>query len=102
MSRPFRLLTFSLAAAALAVAGCTSTPYARMYSPRNSYYAAAPQKSEKSAEEILKATDGISPAVTPGALPPSDPAASPGLPPATAPAADPLATPPPAAPVTPP
>ena len=98
MSRLLRPLTLSLAGLTLAVAGChTSTPYTRMYSPRKSYYVAPAPKAEKSAEELLKATDTSrpsgGPSNIPGGLPPGDP----GLPPAAAPAADPLA-PPPAAP----
>ena len=101
MSRLLRPLTLSLAGLSLAVAGCrTSTPYTRMYSPRKSYYVAPPPKAEKSAEELLKATEAAKPApgTVPGGLPPADAGAIPGgLPPAAAPAADPLA-PPPAAP----
>lgn len=99
MSRLLRPLIFSLTGLSLTVAGChTSTPYTRMYSPRKSYYVAPAPKSEKSAEELLKATETATPsAPVPGGLPPADPSAVPGLPPAAAPAADPLA-PPPAAP----
>ena len=100
MSRLLRPLTLSLAGLSLAVAGChTSTPYTRMYSPRKSYYVAPQPKAEKSAEELLKATEAAKPSGTvPGGLPPADAGAIPGgLPPAAAPAADPLA-PPPAAP----
>ena len=103
MSRLLRPLAFSLATLSLALAGCrTSTPYTRMYSPRKSYYAGPPAKSEKSAEELLKATEtagpGTAPGTIPGGPPPADAGAIPGLPPAAAPAADPLA-PPPAAPL---
>ena len=100
MSRLLRPLTLSLAGLALAVAGCrTSTPYTRMYSPRKSYYVAQEPKTEKSAEELLKATESANPSGTvPGGLPPADPNAVPGLPPAVAPAVDPLAP----APVVPP
>ena len=99
MSRFLHPLTFSLVGLSLAVAGChTSTPYTRMYSPRKSNYVAPAPKAEKSAEELLKATEGAKPAdgSAPGGLPPADPSGIPGLPPAAAPAADPLA--PPAAP----
>ena len=101
MSRLLRPLAFSLAALALALAGCrTSTPYTRMYSPRKGYYIAPAPKSEKSAEELLAATEAAKSATgptLPGTPPPADANAIPGLPPAAAPAADPLA-PPPAAP----
>ena len=96
MSRLLRPLALALAGLALAVAGCrTSTPYTAMYSPRKSYFVAPTPKSEKSAEELLKATD-LTPApagAAPGGLPPADASAVPGLPPAAAPAADPLAPP---------
>ena len=101
MSRLLRPLTLALAGLALAVAGCrTSTPYTAMYSPRKSYFVAPTPKSEKSAEELLKATDtapaplGGAPA---GGPPPPDAGA--GLnapPPPSAPAVDPLAAPAPA------
>jgi hypothetical protein len=102
MSRPLLLLTLSLVGLSLTLAGCrTSTPYTRMYSPRKSYYVAPIPKSEKSAEELLKATEAAklpgADGTVPGGLPPADPNAIPGLPPAAAPAVDPLA-PPPAAP----
>ena len=96
MSRLLRPLIFSLVGLSLAVAGCrTSTPYTRMYSPRKSYYVAPAPKSEKSAEELLKATDAAKPATgtVPSGLSPADA----GPPPAAAPAADPLAVPPAAA-----
>lgn len=100
MSRLLRPLIFSLTGLSLTVAGChTSTPYTRMYSPRKSYYVAPAPKSEKSAEELLRANETSKPPGAPstiGGLPP-DASAPPGLPPAAAPAADPLA-PPPAAP----
>ena len=93
MSRLLRPLAFSLAALALALAGCrTSTPYTRMYSPRKNYYTPPVPKSEKSAEELLAATEAAKSATgpaIPGGPPPAD--AIPGLPPAAAPAADPLA-----------
>ena len=98
MSRPFRLLTLSLAALSLTAAGCrTSTPYTSMYSPRKNYYSAPPQKSEKSAEELLKATEAARPTGPTTELPPGLP---PAVPPPTTPPADPLApaVPPPAAP----
>ena len=99
MSRLLRPLILSLAGLSLAVAGCrTSTPYTAMYSPRKSYFVAPVPKSEKSAEELLKATDAAKPATPPGGLPPADPSAISGLPPAVAPTtpapADPLAAPP--------
>ena len=104
MSRLLRPLTFALAAVPLALAGChTSTAYTRMYSPRKSYYTAPAPKAEKSAEELLAATEAAkSPTALsgalPGGLPPADAGALPaGLPPPAAPAADPLA-PAPAAP----
>ncbi len=100
MSRLLRPLTFALAGLSLAVAGCrTSTPYTAMYSPRKNYFVAPTPKSEKSAEELLKATETSQPGgapSTPGGLPPADASAIPGLPPAAAPAADPLAAPAPA------
>ncbi len=89
MSRFLRPLTLSLAGIALTVAGCrTSTPYTRMYSPRKSYYVAQEPKAEKSAEELLKATEAAKPPETPGGQPPADPGA---IPPPVAPAVDPLA-----------
>ena len=99
MSRLLRPLAFSLAVLSLALAGCrTSTPYTRMYSPRKSHYAASAPKAEKTAEELLKATEAAGPGTAPGAIPggppPADAGALPGLPPASAPAADPLAPPP--------
>ena len=97
MSRLLRPLTFALATLSLALAGChTSTPYTRMYSPRKSYYAAPAPKAEKSAEELLAATETLKSSTAPalGAPPPADANTIPGLPPATAPAADPLAPPP--------
>lgn len=100
MSRLLRPLTFALAGLSLAVTGCrTSTPYTAMYSPRKNYFVAPTPKSEKSAEELLKATETSQPGgapSTPGGLPPADASAIPGLPPAAAPAADPLAAPAPA------
>ena len=101
MSRLLRPLTFALAGLALAVAGCrTSTLYTRMYSPRKNHFVAVVPKSEKSAEELLKATEGSKTAeggATLGGLPPVDTGATQGLPPPAAPAVDPLA--PAAAPV---
>ena len=102
MPRFLRPLAFALAALSLALAGCrTSTPYTAMYSPRKGYYKAPAPKAEKSAEELLLATDAARPGgpsgATPGGPPSADASAIPGLPPAAAPAADPLA-PPPAAP----
>ena len=102
MPRFLRPLPFAFAALALALTGCrTSTPYTAMYSPRKGYYKAPPPKAEKSAEELLSATEASKPGGLSGALPggppPADAGAIPGLPPAAAPAADPLA-PPPAAP----
>ena len=95
MSRLLRPLAFSLAVLSLALAGCrTSTPYTRMYSPRKSHYAASAPKAEKTAEELLKATEAAGPGTAPGGPPPADAGALPGLPPASAPAADPLAPPP--------
>ena len=99
MSRSFRFLFLPIALLSLGVAGCrTSTPYTRMYSPRKGYYAALPEKKEKSAAEILKASEpppGQDP-LTPGLpLPPAIPGELP--PPAAPPAVDPLA-PAPAAP----
>ena len=96
MSRLLRPLTFALAALSLALTGCkTSTPYTRMFSPRKSYYVAPPPKAEKSAEEMLKASEAPKPGTAPGVPPPADPNAIPGLPapalPAPPPAADPLA-----------
>lgn len=98
MPRSLRPLAFALAALSLALAGCrTSTPYTAMYSPRKGYYKAPAPKAEKSAEELLLATDASKPSgpsgAIPGGPPPADASAIPGLPPA----ADPLA-PPPAAP----
>jgi len=89
MSRPFLLLSFSLVALSLGLAGCrTSTPYTAMYSPRKTHWTAPPERSQKSAEELLQATE--TPALTdPTALPPGDPSATPGLPPAGLPAAPP-------------
>ncbi len=97
MSRLLRPLACSLAAASLALAGChTSTPYTSMYSPRKSYYVAPVPKSEKSAEELLAATEAAKSSAAPagaipGGPPPADANSIPGFPPAAAPAADPLA-----------
>jgi hypothetical protein len=98
MSRPVRLLTLSLLALSLGLAGCrTSTPYTRMYSPRKTHWVAPPEKSGKTAEELLKGTE-TPPLTDPTAPPPADPNAVPGLPPAglpiPPPAVDPLAPPP--------
>ena len=79
MSRLLRPLTFALATLSLALAGChTSTPYTRMYSPRKSYYAAPAPKAEKSAEELLAATETLKSSTAPAA----DPLAPPPAPPA--------------------
>jgi len=99
MSRPFLLLSFSLVALSLGLAGCrTSTPYTAMYSPRKTYFTAPPEKADRSAEELLQATEPPPPLTDPTAMPPGDPSATPGLPPAGLPAAppaiDPLAPPP--------
>lgn len=98
MSRPFRIVSLSLLAVSLGLAGCrTSTPYTAMYSPRKSYFVAPPEKKDKAVEALLTATDldaGAPNPTLPVGLPPADPSAIPGLPPATAPAVDPLALPP--------
>ena len=97
MSRLLRPLAFALAALSLALTGCkTSTPYTRMFSPRKSYYVAPPPKAEKSAEELLKASEAPKPGTAPGVPgvpPPADPNAIPGLPPAALPAPPPAADP---------
>lgn len=108
MSRNFRFLFLPIALLTLGVAGCqTSTPYARMYSPRKSYYVAPPEKQGKSAEEIMKSTEAPPPGAEAGGaglpLPPPLPSLPGELPPpggALPPAVDPLApaTPTPPAP----
>lgn len=97
MSRPLCLFALSLIAVSVCTTGCrTSTAYSRMYSPRSTRYVPPPPKTEKSAEELLKATDPgtvIDPSAPPSMdFPPVDPSAPPDFPP-TPPAADPLAPP---------
>lgn len=108
MSCPFRPVSLLLVVLALGFAGCrTSTPYTRMYSPRRNYFVPPPVKPDKSAEELIKATEpppggapapglpgGLPPSGLPGELPPPAPAI-----PAPAPPVDPLATPPAAPPL---
>ena len=104
MSCPFRPVSFLLLVLVLGLAGCrTSTPYTRMYSPRRNYFVPPPVKPDKSAEELIKATEpppggapapGLPPSGLPGELPPPAPAI-----PAPAPPVDPLATPPAAPPL---
>ncbi|MCE9609665.1 MAG: hypothetical protein K8R23_05600 [Chthoniobacter sp.] len=109
MSRSFRLLLCPLVLLALGLAGCrTSTPYTRIYSPRKSYYAALPEKKERSADELMKATETPPPGTGPDSglpkpppLPgaPAIPGTDPGAPAVPPPAADPLAPAAPAAPL---
>ncbi len=101
MSRPFRLLSLSLLALSLGLAGCrTSTPYTAMYSPRKSYFVPPPERKDKAVEEMLSANELLlqNQGTAPSGLPPADPSAAPGMPPAGLPPAaapvDPLAPPP--------
>jgi hypothetical protein len=96
MSRPLSIVfPIIIAGLSLSFAAC-STPYSRMYSPRNSHFIPKQEKKEKSAEEILTTTE---PAPTPGPTTPglipdaTAPGAIPGLPPATAPAPAPAPAP---------
>ncbi len=105
MSRPLRVISFLFLLFSLAFAGCkTSTPYTRRYSPRKSYFVTPPEKSDRTAEELIKATEvpGAPGAPVPGG-PEIPPPPIPGLPAEVPPAApvppvDPLA-PAPAAPL---
>lgn len=96
MSRPLCLLALSLTAVSLITSGCrTSTPYTRMYSPRSTHFIPPPEKKERSAEELLKATEPAT-LTDPSAPPSTDfPPVAPGVPPLglpeTPPAIDPLA-----------